>query len=181
MNTTTDTITHTLTRDDLTAMTAADSIVFRMHHGDQPSIRAIMRGDLAEPRIYTAREQRLFPNADGRDRTREIHTDGILHGYGATDGDPQWRGDDRSSAFEMIGAAQYDHIWQTIVTCLRVGDRITLDFSGDRYTNGYVSGADLHADALMMRVARDKGRELVFLVDVSVCADNSARTVRRHA
>jgi hypothetical protein len=178
MSTTTDTITHTLTRDDITAMTAADSIVFRMHHGDQPGIRAIMRGDLAEPRIYTAREQRLFPNADGRDRTREIHTDGVLHGYADN---AQWRGDDFSSAFEMINSSQYDHIWQTIVTCLRVGDRITLDFSGDRYTNGYVSKAGLHADALMLRVARDKGRELVFLVDVSVCADNSARTVRRLA
>ncbi len=69
----------------------------------------------------------------------------------------------------------------TIISLLRAGDRIRFRFDADGGNCGFIVGANLHADALYLIVERgdaDKPKRLAFVLDHSVCLDNSARMVR---
>jgi len=68
--------------------------------------------------------------------------------------------------------------WRT----LRVGERLYLRWYPDAHTNELLRQVNLHADALFMDVqgAREK-RPRSYLVEVQVCAENSARMCRPDA
>src|SRR3990167_8547205 len=73
-----------------------------------------------------------------------------------------------SNAFESLLFARYDHAWQTIVSCLRPGDTLHLQWAKDHGTNNYCESAGLHADRLYLHVLR-KDKRLTFTVAQSVC------------
>lgn len=158
-----------LTTDDLAALKQADDVIF---HGNQKHgnrMRAVLRdrqyGD-DDPRIFTAREQRLFPLADSgeyvNERIREIDL-----------GDT---GLNVRQAFAMVSS--YKIGWVSILKTLRKGDEITLGWRDDHGTNGYLHDAGLHADELHLVVWRKGKLQYEFTVETSVTANNTARMVQ---
>lgn len=172
-----------LTRDDLTALRLADAVTF--HHNTiadrGPRISLHLESRMTdEPRIFTATQQRVFPTADGRGRIRDIPLESSASGY-AGNGSPGWTSADPAqlSCFYMIHSAQFTECWPTIPRLLKVGDRLALRWVADNNTET-LNDASLHNDQLRLHVHRDPGR-LVFPIATSVCPDNSARMIRRHA
>lgn len=172
----------TITQEDVKAMRQADSITFHAIKGEG-FIRAHLRRYSSTPAVYSVAEQRLFPITDrySSDRMREIPV--AVHVSGYTDGEDgasRWYGDDKSSAFEMIHSSKYDDVWRTVSGLLRVDDNLEVRFIGDGGSNGLTKEAGLHADELRLDVRRGKSQtRMTFLIDVSVCANNSARMVKR--
>lgn len=175
-----------LTAEDLQALKRADGVVFQ-YAAKESTIRAIREthtyGDT--PPVYTATEQRLFPKTDrSRGREREIKVGVRMFGYRYGDRDRSladgWNLDSNpgATAFEYIQSAQFTPAWCTVVGLLRTGDALTLEWAAD-CGNQYVSGAGLHHDELRLIVERGKNR-LTFHLDISVCADNSARMIKRN-
>jgi hypothetical protein len=82
----------------------------------------------------------------------------------------------------------YDNVWRTVAGLLKAGDALSVRFVADGRASGYLQNAEvvrghgagsaLYADALYLDVQRG-ARKLTFLLQVSVCPDNTARMVRR--
>lgn len=181
-----------LTTDDVAALRKADSVTFHYFRG-AGVIRAHLRGGYSNPpRIYTAREQRMFPNTDSysADRMREISVQTVLSGY-ASGGETAWRmtdsgsshtggADSNPAAFHMEHSGQYSPTWQTIARAIHSGDRIRLTWTADN-NNETFRLASLHADELHLIIMRaDAKPHATFLVDHSVTPDNSARMIQRY-
>jgi hypothetical protein len=84
-------------------------------------------------------------------------------------------------AFEWIGSAQYHEEWRTIVSLLRVGDKLTLHWQRGAWTNEAMQNATpkFYGDSLSLIV--DRGDKVLhFHIDTSVCEDNTARMIRRY-
>lgn len=168
--------TQILTSQDVLALRKADSVSFH-HHDGRTYMRAGLRTFGTEQRIYTAAEQSVFPLTDVvDDRAREIDCDGIVDTY-ETDSVRRRLGAG-VSAFAMKHAARHSAVWTTITGLLRGGDSLRLVFTGNQFSNEYSRKADLHVDGLMVVVTTKSGKKMTFLLDVSVCADNTARMVR---
>ncbi|WP_203933895.1 hypothetical protein [Virgisporangium ochraceum] len=120
---------------------------------------------ITEPRLYTAMEQRLFPDADALDRRRRIDVSGDIAGF-----DDRQRWHDRhlpgATAFARISAAELDEIWHSIAMFLRVGDVIRLQWRADNMSDSLID-PELHRDDLSIAVHRGRRRWL-FLLDVQV-------------
>jgi len=80
--------------------------------------------------------------------------------------------------FGWIPSAQVSRHWKTIVSLIKPGDVLGIEFDQDAFRNGYCEKADLHHDICNLIVYR-KNKELVFLVDTSVCPDNQARMIQK--
>ncbi|MET0711084.1 MAG: hypothetical protein ABWZ30_01070 [Jiangellaceae bacterium] len=186
---TTDTTTElgTISRDDIAAMFASDSMT--LHHlpthlhrdGVGHMIRVYLRGGYAEPHIWTAREQRLFPQTHtDTDRMRTILVASSVMGYGQ-DGEDAWTtayGDpelDLACFHSFYDVARR----QTIAGILRPGDVLSLFWAADNNTE-ILRDAGLHSDSVNLIVRRGPEKQLVFRVGESVGRDNSARMIRRH-
>lgn len=163
----------TLTTDDITALREAESVTF--HHGPENSryvatcIRAHVRGRYSEARIWSAREQRLFNEADrSGDRERTITpARSTVRGYGQTIGDD-------AVAFHSVSTAR--DTWQTIVGLLRKGDTLWVEWVADNNNQNH-EAVNFHSDELILHVLRgDRG--LAFKVAVSVGPHNTARMIR---
>jgi hypothetical protein len=168
-----------LSADDITALRMADSITF--HHGPPNAryvatcVRAHLSGGFSdEPRIWTAREQRLFPSGDtggGRDRLREVTPErSTVTGYdwpAGTFPDAQ--------AFHMMHSITPE--WATIASLLRAGDTLRVSWRADNNNENH-TGAGFHQDELRLSVHRG-ARVMNFLITKSVGPDNSARMIRR--
>jgi hypothetical protein len=182
--TTSDTAIYPLTADDITALRKADSVTFHYFRGEG-YIRAHLRGGFyATARVYTARQQRLFPIADSysADRERRIDVHTSMHGYG-TDSNHGWhldRGaDSNPEAFYMEHSGQYSPVWMTIANLMRAGDIIRLYWTADNNTQ-YVDTAGLHADELRIGIVRNGKIVHTLSVAHSLTPDNSARMVKRY-
>jgi hypothetical protein len=116
-------------------------------------------------RIYTAKEQQLFPDAVGRDRRRRVEVPADIAGY-----DSQRRWHDHAlpgaTAFATIGGAPFDDVWRTAAATLRVGDIVRLGWRADNNTDQLIA-LGLHRDELSILVRRGK-RQWTFLLDVSI-------------
>jgi hypothetical protein len=167
VTTTTETTIPTLDRDDLKALRNADTVCFRYH--DEVATIECLKRDSDE---FGAKERR-----------RDITVEGVVYnGYDADGG--RARGAEMNYGFAMFHSAKYTENWRTIVGLLRADDTLRLEFRTDDATNGYVKDAGLHADELWLRIERGEGphrKRLYFLLDASVCPDNSARMCRRTA
>lgn len=173
---TTATETATLTTDDITALREADTITF--HHGPENTryvatcIRAHIRGGYADaPRIWTAREQRLF-DAPGRgvdtDRERTIMpARSTVRGYGQTIGDAV-------VAYHYMGGSR--DTWRTITKLLRKGDSLWVEWVADN-NNENIESVNFHCDQLYLHVTRGDA-DMAFLVATSVGPHNTARMIR---
>jgi hypothetical protein len=184
--TTIDTEITPLTADDVASLRKADSVTFHYFRG-AGVIRTHLRGGYAAPRrIFTARQQRMFPDTDSysADRKREINVITTMHGY-EDGGITGWRlGDDYSgdcnpSAFHMEHSGQYSPAWLTIATLIHAGDVLHLVWTADNNT-GYARDNGLHMDELTIKIQRNNKIVHTFHVAHSVTPDNSARMVQRY-
>jgi len=66
---------------------------------------------------------------------------------------------------------------QTIISLIKVGDKIELEWYPDGNTNGYLEKNNLHGDLLHLHVLRGK-KHLVFDISHAACENNTARMVR---
>lgn len=175
----------TLSSDDVTALRTADSVTF--HYGPASTryvptcIRAHARGGYADqPRIWTAREQRLFPEVGNidTDRMRIVMPDrSSMSGYFGESGMSTWHGADRPQAvaYHMMHYASDE--WLTIANLMRAGDSVRLSWQAD---NNYdaLREVGFHADELRLSVHRGESRVMHFLITRSVGPHNSARMIR---
>jgi hypothetical protein len=150
---------------DVQALRRADTVNFRSSLSGSWIDAGLESRSVAEPRIYTATEQRLFPDADAVDRRRHIVVAGDIAGF-----DDQQRWHDRylpgATAFASINAAEFDEVWHSIATFLRVGDAIRMHWRADNMTDSLID-PELHRDDLSIAVHRGRRRWL-FLLDVQV-------------
>lgn len=99
-------------------------------------------------------------------------------------------------AFVSVSTARYHELWQSIVSLLRVGDKLWIIFRPDYISNGYTRAArgtgydpeykedspslyyeDLHADCADIVIER-KNQTLTFRLETSICPANGARMIR---
>ncbi len=181
-----------LTTEDIRALKTADRIVFQYWKG-RSILRAIRdRSDYADGErqapVYTAAEQRLFPDTShpGDGRCRDITTDVSMYGY-TPDGFQSWNLHSNPEALASYVILSPGSGWLTVVNFLRAGDRVTLEWIADN-NNDYLRDAGLHQDELRLSVARGdtsdpkKHKPVAgkFLIDKRVCPDNSARMIHRY-
>ena len=85
-----------------------------------------------------------------------------------------WKG------FESLSSAQWSEEWKTIVSLLRVGDKLTLHWQRGAWTTESMANASpkFYGDSLSLIVERAKAT-LEFHVRMSVCENNTARMIRR--
>lgn len=176
-----DTATRTLSPTDAKAIKKADSIVLRYREG-VATIEATLRNTLDQDRIFTAAEQRTFPETDpyslNGDRSRIIEVEGAIWSYSDGSHDRSSQVDPKKAqGFWMASSAKFNATWRTIAFLLRPGDEVTVSFVGNANSNELTREANLHADKVELHVKRGDNR-LVFMVDVSVCRNNSARMVK---
>jgi hypothetical protein len=162
---------------DLQALRRADTI--RVHATDGVGVIDASLTTLAgdQPRIYTATEQRLFPEPVGHGRRRRIAVDADIAGF-----DTQRRWHDHqlpgATATAVIDGAQLHEVWRSVAAFLRVGDIVRLRWHtaintavnpGTNTGTGTdrLASAGLHRDELLIEVRRGK-RTWTFLLDVAV-------------
>ena len=160
-----------LAAEDVAALRVADAVTFHTFRG-RGYVRAHKRVGPGRD-VFTAREQRLYPDPDGRERLREIGADYAL----ASAERPGALAATQWAAFYMIGMAQYVPSWQTIAALLRTGDVLQLAWLADNNSDN-IRDAGLHADELRLHVMRS-GRVMTFQIAHSVTPDNSARMIHR--
>lgn len=68
--------------------------------------------------------------------------------------------------------------WRSIGAFLKAGDVLMLHWGANYFNNGYLDKVELHGDRLSLRIQRGDKR-YGFIVATSVCANNTARMVRR--
>lgn len=173
-----------LTKDDIVALRSADSITF--HYGPENTryvatcIRAHTRNRFETPVIWTAKEQRVFPEAgSGTDRVRVIMPEAsVMSGYAGEHGGSYWHADAKPNAvaFDMIHSASGME-WQTIVGLMRVGDTIHLAWSADNNNDNHRS-VGFHCDELRLTIVHSETVSMTFLLTRSVGPHNSARMIR---
>lgn len=170
-----------LTAEDVKAIQKAEQVVLRIYQGKSTLEASLDRGWADSPRIFTASEQRLYPEVDGPlgGRRRTIEVTGSISGYTADTS--RARFGPEASAFEMIHTAQYSETWRTIASLIRVGDQVRLCFNADGHSNEITRKAGLHVDTASIEITRQSAkRPLVFQVSTRVGYDNSARMVKAH-
>jgi hypothetical protein len=164
---------------DVQALQRADRVSFHYDNRQGYIHAGLTTWPFAEPRIYTATQQRLFPEADNVDRRRRIDVDASIVGF---DEHRLWheRNLPGATAYHMIHTARLDEVWRSIAAFLRVGDTLTLLWRADNATD-VLAAAGLHRDELRISVLRGS-RRFEFLLDVSVTTSNARMiTQTRHS
>lgn len=160
----TETTTSGLTKLDIQALKQASRVAFHLSKG-QSSIVGIK--EVANPGPYDERDRRheILCKTEMRD---------YRHGaYGNGERTPL----ESYSCFELVHGGQYDECWRTVVDSLRVGDELKLQWVADG-GNQYTKEVGLHLDMLRLMARRANGKWLAWLIDVSICPNNSARMIR---
>jgi hypothetical protein len=148
-----------LDKTSLRRLFDADRIAF--HHFDgESTIVGIFERDLRETYRLTI----------------PVRTEFRIHGPNKME-DPH----DNASCYALSHDWMNNHVG-AFLSQIKPDDEVTLIWIRDN-NNGYVTKADLHVDELHARIKRwgpnGKPRHLDFLLDVSICADNSARMIRQ--
>ncbi|MEJ3741803.1 hypothetical protein WEI85_00675 [Actinomycetes bacterium KLBMP 9797] len=161
---------------DVQAMRRADVVSLHHRDGHGHISAGLTTWPATERRIFTATEQRLFPDPDGPDRYRHITVDTAVAGF---DQHRRWHEQDlpEATATATIHAARLDDVWCSIAAWLRVGDIVTLHWRTDNNTQ-CIADAGLHRDEVRIGVQRG-ARRWMFLLDVAVGPDSPARMIIR--
>jgi hypothetical protein len=148
---------------DVQALRRADTVTVRAQDG-LGSIQATLTAPDGL-RIYTAPQQRAFPDAAGYQRHRRITLDADIAGF---DTDRRWHDHHLpgAAATTVIDHAALNDVWQSITGFLRVGDVLRLRFRADS-THDPLSGYALHRDELHLLVQRGQ-RQWTFLLEVTI-------------
>lgn len=148
-----------LTSVDIAALRKADSILF--HHKDDDGKIAAVK----EAREASARNP--FPTESRHVIPVESSVRRFTRGEG-----------NAYTAFCMISSAQYSPAWTTIAALLRAGDVLSLAwYRGNN--SPVITDAGLVRDELRLCVKRGDKQRFVFIVEVSVGQDNTARMTQR--
>jgi hypothetical protein len=150
-----------LTKADVKALRNADSLCVHLSR-DYTAVRAIKR--------------KRYGDADpfATDQEHIVSASVALRGFRGRDG----LADGRVKCFAMINLyPSQKHNATLILHTLREGDQIAFQFSPDGHTNGYLSAAGLHGDALYMRVLRQGKFIAEWEMATSFCPSNSARMI----
>jgi hypothetical protein len=150
-------IEHALTKQDVRALQHADSICFDHTGVGTGRIRAIRRAENSS----TGFEETHYIEAH--------HSSVTTYGIGA----------ENYTAFSMFQSAKYSDMARTIVRHLREGSRFSLEWIADN-SSPITKGAGLVRDELRIRVQGKNAKVAdVFLIDVFIGYDNTARMVRK--
>lgn len=151
-----------ISKMDLKALREADRVCF-FHQEGKGLIRA----------VKTVKDKGPY---DDRERTYEISTESRVRVYKSDLGSREMQ--DAARCFAMVYSWQPSE-WATIASLLKEGDVLILEWVGTD-NNGYLDrqGEKLHHDRLRLLVKREGKRDMLFHVDDSICADNTARMVR---
>lgn len=173
----------TLTADDLAALRHADDVVFHVVKGESYVFVTIDGPASGTAGVYTAREQRLFPNT--RDvliggRGRRIDTAASVVGYGDDSDGRRWSLSTFPGATcsALLSAPTVNKTWRTVVGLLRTGDRIVPEWLADNNSEN-VRRAGMHTDELTLRVQRGDREDMYFPLMHRVGPDDSARMIQR--
>lgn len=164
---------------DVQALRRADSICFQVRRDGTAHIDATLTTwAYPAPRIFTATQQRLFPDAHHTDRRRRIQVGVTIVGF---DSDRRWHEHalPGACASAMIHAAGLDDVWGSIAGFIRVGDVMTLHWRADN-NNQVLIDAGLHRDELRIGIRRGR-RSWTFLVAVATGPDDTTRMISRAA
>jgi hypothetical protein len=161
---------------DVRALRRADRVSFHHHQGQGYIHADLTTWPPPEPRTYTPRQQRLFPDPDGVDQRRRIEVDTFIVGFDHT---RRWHWHERTlpgaSAVHIVHSARLDEAWRSIAAFPRAGDVITLHWQADNNT-GHVAAAGPHRDEPRPGVVRGR-RRWQFLVDVDVATQNGRMVI----
>jgi hypothetical protein len=166
---------------DVQALRRADAVQLRAADGIG-LIDARLTGLAGDdPRIYTAKQQHLFPDPVGQDRRRRIEVAADIAGF-----DPERRWHDHqlpgATASTSIGGAQFHEVWRSVVAFLRVGDIVRLRWHAGTNTGtgtDQLTARGLYRDELLIEVRRGK-RLWTFLLDVSVRSPDARMVTAAH-
>ncbi len=144
-------------KDDLKALRTANTVVFHYTQKDGHFIRALRdkeRGDIFSSGRFDCDERKI-----------------MVEGRGVCD------------TAECVASVSYSNDAQmpfyTIAKHLRADDLIRLVWYQDAFTTGQMKDdTDLHADVLYLEIYRKDKFVGKYIVDVSICADNTARMIR---
>lgn len=172
-----------LSADMIAAMRLADSVSLHHTPADGGEIRLYL-DRFGESRIYTAREQRLFPQTDigASDRATILPVSASLSGYGESLGSGGWNLESAPDAvaFHMISSAQFQSEWRTVCALVKPLDVVGLVWTADNNTE-IIRDAGLHCDEVRLTIDRGgKKRALSFLLAATTGRDNTARMIRRN-
>jgi len=176
MSTTTETTETTgLSTADIKALRTADEVHAR-HSKGQSQLEAILR----------KREKNSVFENDGELRRVILTQTHMIHYRSALSEDHS----QQPYCFAFSIGGKYDEQWKTIVSLLRAGDELELEWVSSN-SNGYMKAAHgvygesryefdgLLQDILRLRVYRKGTRKYLFHVHNCVCPDNSARMIRQ--
>lgn len=158
---------------DVQALRRADTV--HLHAADGVGLVDAYLTSLAgdEARVFTAKEQQLFPDPVGRDRRRRIEVAADIAGF---DRDRRWHDHQLpgATASTVIAGADFHDVWRSAAAFLRVGDVLRLRWHAGNNTD-QLTVRGLFRDELHLEVRRGK-RLWTFLLDMSV-RPSAARTV----
>ncbi len=154
-----------LSLSDVQALRAADTVTFHTTDGGSFIDACLSSAAFAHPRIYTTRQQQMFPDGDRLDRRRRIAVPGDIAGF---DDARRWHEHDLpgAAALSVFEVAQLDEVWRSVTALLRPSDVLRLHWRADDPTDALGDPA-LHRDELRLGVTRGRRRWL-FLLAVRV-------------
>ena len=146
-----------LRRADTVSLSAADG------GGVIDAALTTLAGDA--PRIYTAKEQALFPDTCGPNRYRRIEVAADIAGF---DTARRWHDHQLpgATATATIDGAQLSEVWRSVAAFVRVGDIVRLRWHAD-VTTDQLTSSGLHRDDLLIEIRRG-ARLWTFLLHVAV-------------
>jgi hypothetical protein len=152
---------------DVRALRAADTVTFHTSAAGACIDACLSSAAFAEPRLYTTRQQRLFPDGDRLDRRRRITVAADIAGF---DTDHRWHEHHLpgATALAVIDAGGLHEVWRSITSLLRPDDVLRLHWRADATTDALPDPhLHLHRDELRLSVTRGP-RQWMFLLDVQV-------------
>jgi hypothetical protein len=158
-----------ITRDDIRAMRMAESVHFHTHEGRSWIVVELQ--NYGSGRIYTASEQRLFPDvrryAGERSRKIAVATQ-RLEDYSGRTGD-----------YHAFATWCPKEVWLTIVAALRPHDRLGFLWVASNNSEN-MRAVGYHHDQFRLSASDpDRKNHRHWIVQDQVGPDNSARMVRR--
>lgn len=169
-----------LSKSDIAALKQGDSICLHHRKGNVGQVRAIKRKK--DGTLWTS----------NGDNEREIGCSSSIRSWSERE---QLLDGKHCTAYHYINYAQYDEIWRTVVSLLRVGDELHIEWISS--SNSYLkwaridgsagdgsdsardyAGLKLYHDRVYLRVRRGGESKYYFMLSDSICPNNSARTIQ---
>ncbi len=158
----------TLTAMDMKALKQCDRV--NIYHNVEGTGEIVCVGKTRNPGPFDEHERRY--KIDCRTSLSMHHDDS----YPRPEGKVNWTA--------STTAYTFSDEWRTIVSLLRVGDVLSLEWRGNG-GNGYVMHSEykgqgrLFHDEVRLIVRRGEKTRMVFHINDGVCTENSARMIRR--